>query len=143
MAVFDIRSAGPVAFDWVEEKSAYKITGSADASGEPIGDQASFTTEEWASPDYTTGVNHVDGHAVVKASSGDEVHIHYFGDSPAPDMTTGNFADDLRFEITGGTGQFDSASGSGRLTAHGNINENPCVVSSHLEGSIEVPALQS
>ena len=143
MARFDIRSAGPVEFVWVEEKSAYKITGKADASGEPIGDQASFTTEEWARPDYQTGVNHVDGQAVVEASGGDKIDIHYFGDSPAPDMKSGDFADDLQFQITGGTGQFDGASGSGRLTAHGNINENPCVVSSHLEGSIEVPALQS
>lgn len=143
MAHFDIRSAGPVEFAWVEERSAFRATGKAVASGEPIGDQASLVAEEWASPDYQTGVNHVTGQAVITASGGDEIRVRYTGDSPAPDMTTGNFVDDLRFEITGGTGQFDGASGSGRLTAHGNINENPCVVSSHLEGSIEVPVLQS
>ena len=138
---FDIVTSGPV--DYVPEGDAFRITGTATARGTLIGDSGAFTTSELARPDYQTGVNHVDGQAVVKATDGDELHIHYFGESPVPNMQTGDFADDLHFEIQGGTGRFEGASGSGRLTAHGNINDRPCIVASHLEGTIEVAALTS
>jgi hypothetical protein len=138
---FDIVPSGPV--DFVPEADGFRITGSATASGTWIGDSGSFTTSELARPDYQTGVNHVDREAVVKASSDDELFIHYFGESPVPNLETGDFADDLEFSTTGATGQFEGATGAGRLTAHGNINDRPCIVVSRLEGTIEVAAVTS
>ena len=138
---FEIVTSGPV--DYAPEADGFRITGSATASGTGIGESGLFTTSELARPDYQTGINHVDGEAVVRASDGDELYIHYFGESPVPNMETGDFADDLQFAITGGTGQFQGATGSGRLTAHGNVNDRPCIVESHLEGTIELAALTS
>jgi hypothetical protein len=138
---FDIVSSGPV--DYVPEGEAFRITGTATASGTVIGESGSFTTSELARPDFQTGINHVDGEAVVAGSNGDELYIHYFGESPVPNMETGDFADDLQFSITGGTGRFEGATGSGRLTAHGNVNARPCVVESHLVGTIELALVAS
>jgi hypothetical protein len=137
----DIVTSGPV--DYAPEGDGFRITGSANATGTRIGETGLFTTSELARPDYETGINHVDGEAVVKASSGDELYIHYFGESPVPNLETGEFADDLQFAITGGSGEFAGATGTGRLTAHGNINDRPCIVESHLEGTIEVAAAVS
>jgi hypothetical protein len=136
---FDIVTRRPV--DYAPEGEAFRITGSPTASGTVIGESGSFTTSELARPDYQTGINHVDGEAVVAASDGDELYIHYFGESPVPNMESGEFADDLQYSITGGTGRFEGATGSGRLTAHGNVNARPCVVESHLEGTIELVVL--
>jgi hypothetical protein len=138
---FHIIASGPV--DFVPEGppcNGYRITGSAAASGTHIGDASTFTTSECASPDYVNNVNHVDGHAVITADNGDQLFIHYHGDSPPPDLQTGDFHDDLAFDITGGTGHFGSAGGSGRLTAHGNIYQFPTIVSSHLDGTIDLHA---
>jgi hypothetical protein len=136
---FDIVTSGPVTFAWEDAPcNGYRIIGTAEAHGTHIGDKATFSTKECARPDYEAGVNHVDGEAVVTATSGDEIFIHYGGDSPVPDMKTGDFHDDLEFSITGGSGSFDGATGSGRLTAHGNINDNPTIVESHLEGTIDL-----
>ena len=138
---FDIETSGPVAFGFEEAPcGGFRITGTATAAGTPIGDGGTFTTNECAKPNYETGVNQVDGEAVVRAAGGDEIFLHYFGEAPVPDMTSGNFADDLEWTITGGSGRFDGATGSGRLKSHGNINDDPCIVEAHLHGTI---ALQS
>jgi hypothetical protein len=138
---FHIVASGPV--DFVFEPvpcGGFRITGSAAASGTHIGDASTFATSECARPDFVTGVNHVDGHAVVTADNGDQLFIHYFGDSPAPNLVTGDFHDDLAFAITGGTGHFSTAGGGGRLTAHGNIYQVPTIVSSQLDGTIDTHA---
>jgi hypothetical protein len=142
---FDISTSGPVTF--VEEQApcgGYRITGTADAAGTHIGDRATFATNECAQPNFQTGVNQVDGQAVVTATDGDQIFIHYHGQSPAPLPKEyggdGSFHDDLSFDITGGTGRFADASGGGRLTADGNIYDVPTVVKSRLQGTIAMRA---
>ena len=90
-----------------------------------------------------TPQNSIDGHAVVTRKNGDKLRIHYTGLSPAPspdDTGVGHLDDDLEFVIEGGTGRFENATGSGRLTATGDVyyDERPTVVSSQLKGTIEL-----
>ena len=105
---------------------------------------ATFETVERATPQPPTYMeNEVDGHAVVTRKNGDTLNIHYHGLSPAPapdDTGVGHLNDDLEFEIEGGTGRFENATGSGRLTATGNVyyDARPTVVDSQLKGTINL-----
>jgi hypothetical protein len=135
---FHIVASGPytIAFE-VSPCGGFRIigTGSA-ASGTHIGGKARFATSECARPDFAAGVNRVDGHAVVTASNGDVVFVHYLADSPPPDFQTGTFHDDGTFAIEGGTGRFDGATGSGRMIADGTLD--PQIVTAHFDGTIEL-----
>ena len=123
---------------------AYRIFGTADAEGTHIGPDATFTTVEKATPQPPTYTeNLIDGNAVVTASNGDEIWIHYHGTSPAPVgdfLHPGQLDDHLDFEITGGTGHFSDARGSGKLTATGTVyyDGRPTIVTSELAGTIKM-----
>src|SRR5262245_50742630 len=108
---FDIVTSGPVGFDCAYggvfpacDPMVFAITGSAPASGDPIGSGGTFSTRELATPISATE-NQIDGTAVLTAPDGDEIHIHYEGTSPAPnpdETGVGHLNDDLTFKITGG-----------------------------------------
>ena len=124
---------------------AYEITGDATAYGTHIGDDARFQPDEIASPISATS-NNINGHAMVTASNGDQLLIHYCGTSPAvmPDSAgVGHLNDHLVFDITGGTGHFSNASGNGNLTASGDVyfDARPTIVSSELKGTITLQTL--
>jgi len=146
---FLITASGPVGFDCWEgsgfpncDPPIFKIFGTAPATGNFIGRNATFETVEKATPQPPTYMqNDIDGHAVVTRKNGDKLNIHYTGLSPAPspdDTGVGHLNDDLEFVIEGGTGRFENATGSGRLTATGDVyyDERPTVVSSQLKGTI-------
>ena len=148
---FDITANGAVGFDCWEgggfpncDPPIYRIFGTAPASGTFIGKQATFETVEKATPEapsYTQ--NSIDGHATVTRRNGDKLFIHYTGLSPAPAPDAsgvGHLDDDLAFVIEGGTGRFENATGSGRLTATGDVyyDARPTVVSSELKGTINL-----
>ena len=146
---FDIVASGPVGFGCAEGGQfpncvpfVFLITGTAPAPGTHIGGRATFSTREIATPISFTD-NSIDGHAVVTATNGDQIFIHYTGISPAPspDSTgAGHLNDDLAFSITGGTGHFRDARGGGRLTATGAVffDGRPTIVSSELAGTIQM-----
>jgi hypothetical protein len=146
---FDITASGPVGFDCWEGSGfpncnppIFKIFGTAPATGTFVGKNATLETTEKATPQPPTyQQNEVDGHAVVTRKNGDKLNIHYNGLSPAPspdDTGVGHLADDLEFVIEGGTGRFENATGSGRLTATGDVyyDARPTVVSSEFKGTI-------
>jgi hypothetical protein len=148
---FRVTASGAVGFDCWEgsgfpncDPPIFKIFGTAPASGTFVGASATFETVEKATPQppsYTE--NEVDGHAVVTRKNGDKLNIHYHGLSPAPapdDTGVGHLNDDLEFVIEGGTGRFENATGSGRLTATGAVyyDARPTVVESHLNGTINL-----
>jgi hypothetical protein len=147
---FDIFATGPVGFGCAFggifptgcTGFAFLITGDAPANGTHIGDAARFQTHEIATPAPPTFVNNnIDGHAMVTASNGDQIFIHYCGQSPAPtpDNTgVGHLNDNLVFDITGGTGIFANATGNGHLIAGGDVffDARPTIVSSELKGTI-------
>jgi hypothetical protein len=137
MPNFHIVAPGPVAFAFEPFPcGGYRITGLAPASGTHVGSKGTMKASECSQPDGP--VNHVDGNAVVTATGGDKIAIHYFGDAPAADAT-GAFHEDLTFVITGGTGQFEDATGGGRLTTNGVINFfGPTLVTAHLDGTIKL-----
>jgi hypothetical protein len=148
---FLITASGAVGFDCWEgggfpncDPPIFKIFGKAPAQGTFIGKEATFETVEQATPQPPTYMeNAVDGHAVVTRKNGDTLNIHYHGLSPAPgpdDTGVGHLNDDLEFEIEGGTGRFENATGSGRLTATGNVyyDARPTVVDSQLKGTINL-----
>jgi hypothetical protein len=113
----------------------FRITGLAPASGTEIGDNGTLAATECSRPDGA--VNHVDGQAVVTATGGDQIFIHYFGDSPPAD-SNGVFHEELSFTITGGTGHFEGSTGGGRLTTDGVINFfGPTIATAHYDGTIE------
>ena len=134
---FHIVAPGPVAFAFEPFPcGGYRITGLAPASGTHIGGKGTMRATECSRPDGP--INHVDGQAVVTATGGDQITIHYFGDAPAAD-STGAFHEDLAFVITGGTGHFEGATGGGRLTTNGVINFfGPTLVTAHLDGTIKL-----
>ena len=148
---FDVVAKGRVGFGCAKggqfpncKPFVYLLTGTAPASGTPIGEHGTFNTRESATPISKTH-NRIDGHAVVTAADGDKIFIHYTGLSPAPaaDKTgVGHLNDDLRFSITGGTGRYAGAQGSGRLTATGAVyyDKRPTIVSSKLLGTIKTHA---
>jgi hypothetical protein len=148
---FDIFATGAVGFGCAGATDtfpvcinppAFAITGDAPAYGTHVGDDARFQTLEIATPQPPFGAtNSINGHAMVTASNGDQISIHYCGISPAPspDSTgVGHLNDNLVFDITGGTGHFSNASGNGRLTATGNVyfDGRPTIVASELKGTI-------
>jgi hypothetical protein len=148
---FRITASGPVGFDCWEgggfpncDPMIFKIFGTAPAKGTFIGQNATFETVEKATPQPPTYAdNEVDGHAVVTRRNGDKLYIHYNGLSPAPsadETGVGHLNDDLGFVIEGGTGRFENATGSGRLTATGNVyyDARPTVVESELTGTINL-----
>jgi|tagenome__1003787_1003787.scaffolds.fasta_scaffold20368129_2 hypothetical protein len=148
---FQITASGPVGFDCWEgggfpncDPMIFKIFGTAPASGTFVGKTATFETTEKATPQPPTYAdNEVDGHAVVTRKNGDKLYIHYTGVSPAPnpdETGVGHLNDDLGFVIEGGTGRFENATGSGRLTATGAVyyDERPTVVESTLTGTISL-----
>jgi hypothetical protein len=148
---FRITASGPVGFDCWEgggfpncDPMIFKIFGTAPATGTFVGKTATFETVEKATPQPPTfAQNEIDGHAVVKRKNGDELYIHYTGESPAPspdETGVGHLNDDLGFVIEGGTGRFENATGSGRLTATGDVyyDARPTVVSSELNGTISL-----
>jgi hypothetical protein len=150
---FDVEATGAVGFGCANPADpfpvclnppAFAITGTAPAHGSHVGGKATFSTREIATPIPPTFTNNsIDGHATVTATNGDQIFIHYFGISPAPtpDSTgVGHLNDNLTFEITGGTGHFSDASGSGRLTATGVVyfDARPTIVHSELSGTISM-----
>jgi hypothetical protein len=150
---FRITASGPVGFDCWEgggfpncDPMIFKIFGTAPATGTFVGKQATFETIEKATPQPPTfAENEIDGHATVTRKNGDKLYIHYTGQSPAPspdDTGVGHLNDDLGFVVEGGTGRFENATGSGRLTATGDVyyDERPTVVSSQLKGKITLKA---
>ena len=153
---FRITASGAVGFDCWEgsgfpncDPPIFKIFGTASASGTFVGKNATFETVEKATPQPPTYTeNEVDGHAVVTRKNGDKLNIHYQGLSPAPapdETGVGHLNDDLGFVIEGGTGRFENATGSGRLTATGNVyyDARPTVVDSQLTGTINLKARDS
>jgi hypothetical protein len=153
---FDVKAKGAVDFGCANAADpfpvclnppAFAITGTAPASGPHVGGKATFSTREIATPippDFTQ--NSIEGNAMVTATNGDQIFIHYFGTSPAPnpDPATGigQLNDNLTFEITGGTGRFEDARGSGKLVATGDVffDARPTVVDSELSGTIKMHA---
>lgn len=146
---FDIVTSGPVSFGCAYggvfpacDPLVFLISGTAPASGMPIGSDGTFTTNEHATPISATE-NQIDGHAVLTAQNGDEIHIHYEGTSPAPtpdETGVGHLNDDLPFTITGGTGRYSDAEGEGRLIATGPVyyDGRPTIVASELKGTIRI-----
>jgi hypothetical protein len=120
---FKVSTSGPVGFgvDPVTCPGGFVITSSAPASGTHIGGQGTFSAHECATPDYTTGVNHVDGEGVFTSTDGAQIFFHYGGTSPLPDIATGVISEQLAFSITGGSGRFSGATGGGVLRTHGNF----------------------
>jgi hypothetical protein len=144
-----ITATGPVGFDCWQGSGfpncnppIFKIFGTAPAEGTFIGKHGTFSTVEQATPQPPSyAENVIDGHAVVTRKNGDKLYIHYTGLSPAPnpdETGVGHLDDDLEFVIEGGTGRFENASGSGRLTATGDVfyDTRPTIVSSQLKGTI-------
>jgi hypothetical protein len=141
---------GPIAFGcWAQgvfpacTPLSFSITGTALASGTLVGANATFSTVEQATPISQTQ-NSIDGHATVIATDGDELFIHYSGTSPAPvpDSTgAAQLNDNLPFTITGGTGLFAGAAGSGRLISTGVVyfDARPSAVSAEYTGTISAP----
>jgi hypothetical protein len=154
---FHLVAVGPVQFACVVGflpncggDFALQITGSAPAQAPHLGlgHNATFSTVEIATPDFSnpTGpVNDVDGNATVTATNGDTISIHYFGQSPLPiPDATGHaqLSDNLTFDIVGGTGRYEGASGGGALTASGDVDftgQSPTIITSHLDGTITLP----
>jgi hypothetical protein len=134
---FHIVAPGPVAFAFEPFPcGGFRITGLAAASGTHVGSKGTMRADECSRPDGP--INHVDGQAVVTATGGDEIAIHYYGDAPAADAS-GAIHEDLTFVITGGTGHFEDATGGGRLTTNGVINFfGPTLVTAHLDGTIKL-----
>jgi len=151
---FDIKASGAVAFGCANAADpfpncfnppAFSITGTAPASGPHVGGKATFSTREIATPQPPTfTTNKVEGNAMVTATNGDQIFIHYSGTSPAPfpDPVTGvgQLDDNLTFEITGGTGRFEDARGGGKLVATGDVffDARPTIVDSELSGTIKI-----
>ena len=148
---FLITATGPVGFDCWEgsgfpncDPPIFKIWGTAAATGTFIGKQATLDTVEKSTPQPPAfAENDVDGHAVVTRKNGDKLNIHYSGLSPAPlpdENGVGHLKEDLGFVVEGGTGRFENATGSGRLTTTGDVyyDERPTVVSSQLKGTINL-----
>jgi hypothetical protein len=159
---FDIHATGAVGFDcWAGggfpacNPFIFRITGNAPAYGTHVGSGSTFSTVEEATPISATD-NVIDGHAVVTATNGDQICIHYTGISPAPVgdfFHPGHLNDDLAFTIEDypgsagnypgctSSGHFSDAAGSGRLTASGTVyydGINPTIVSSELKGTISM-----
>jgi hypothetical protein len=111
-----------------------------------VGDGATLSISECATPSMDPTVNNIDGHATVTAPNGDQIFIHYYGPTGAlfPDFSkpcpTAQLSDDLAFDITGGTGHFAGASGHGRLTAGGTVYfcPTPTIVTSEFKGTISM-----
>ena len=132
---FKVSTSGPVGFgvDPVACPGGFVITASSPASGSHIGGKGTFEASECATPDYTTGINHVDGEGVFTSTDGARIFFHYGGTSPLPDIATGVISEQLAFSITGGTGRFAGASGGGVLRTHGNFYVS---VTGEYEGTI-------
>lgn len=117
--------------------NGYQITGpGSPAEGPPLGLNGIFTTLECAEPDDTAGVNHVDGNAIMTDANGDQIFLHYVATTPPPDFVLGTFHEDGTFEITGGTGRFEGATGSGQFSTDGTLQ--PQVVKATWTGTIRL-----
>ena len=135
---FEVSASGPVGFgvDAATCPGGFVITASSTpASGTHIGGKATLDARECATPDYTTGINHIDGEGAFISTDGAQIFFRYGGTSPLPDTTTGVISEELAFSITGGTGRFAGASGGGVLRTHGNFYVS---VTGEYDGTIEL-----
>jgi hypothetical protein len=57
------------------------------------------------------------GVMTLEFANGDEVYLTYSGVAPYPEPDTETIVADVEFEVTGGTGTFEAATGSGEMTA--------------------------
>jgi hypothetical protein len=114
---------------------SFLITGNAPATGTHVGGKGTLSETECATPDFVHQSNHVDGNGTITTTGGDQIFFHYGGDEPLPDLGTGNVSEELAFTITGGTGHFAGASGSGLLHSHGNFF---VAVTAELDGTIAI-----
>ncbi len=63
------------------------------------------------------GVNTIAGELTLIAANGDKVYLDYAGVNGPPDPVTLILVSEVDYVITGGTGRFADASGSGTMTA--------------------------
>jgi hypothetical protein len=85
---FRVSASGPVGFgvDPVACPGGFVITASSTpASGTHIGGSATLNAHECATPDYTTGINHIDGEGAFTSTDGAQIFFRYGGTSPLPD----------------------------------------------------------
>lgn len=68
-----------------------------------------------------------DGHAVMTAQRGGELYVSYSGEGDLPDLS-GHFHVTGPFRITGGTGLFRAATGSGVVTGDGSVASPEVIV---------------
>jgi hypothetical protein len=96
---FKVSTSGPAGFgvDPVTRPAGFVITASSPARGSHIGGKGSFNAHECATPDYRTGINHVDGEGAFTSTDGAQIFFDYGGTSPLPDTTTGLIREGPRF----------------------------------------------
>lgn len=58
------------------------------------------------------------GKMTLTAENGDEIYLAYWGVAPFPGPDTETIVAELEFKVTGGTGQFDGATGHGDMTGY-------------------------
>jgi hypothetical protein len=135
---FGVSASGPVGFgvDPAACPGGFVITASSTpASGTHLGGKATLDARECATPDYTTGINHIDGVGSFTSTDGAEIFFRYGGTSPLPDTATGVISEQLTFSIIGGSGRFAGATGGGVLRTSGNFYVS---VTGEYDGTIEL-----
>ena len=85
-------------------------TGTASHLGRTVLDGAHCTPE--------MGVDTIAGEITLIAANGDKVYLDYAGVNGPPDPVTLILISEVDYVITGGTGRFAGASGSGDMTAY-------------------------
>jgi uncharacterized membrane protein YgcG len=120
---------------------ALLVKANGTARGTLLSGHATTYAEECTIPDYAGGHFYVHGLGTFTAPDGSMLSIEYHEDAPVPDFVTGTpFHDEGTFVVTGGTGRFAGATGSGTLIADGAIDPVTYVanVSASYDGVIQL-----
>jgi hypothetical protein len=120
---------------------ALLVVANGTAKGTEISSHATTYAEECTTPDYVNGRFYVHGLGTFTAPDGSVLSIEYYEDAPVPDFVTGQpFHDEGTFTITGGTGRFAGATGSGTVVADGAIDPATytATVSASYDGVIQL-----
>lgn len=128
-----LTSAPPVLF---QSCDVLLVEATGVASGTHISSHAASYAEECTTPDYVNGLFYVHGLGTFTAPDGSVLSIEYNEVAPVPDFVNGTpFHDEGTFVVTGGTGRFAGATGTGTIVADGVID--PTDFTAHVTASYD------
>ena len=99
----------------------FRVSHTGSGSATHLG-KATWSATECVDLLANPGRAHVrDGRAVLTSANGDTLQLSYEADGALPDAA-GNVHVTGPYEVTGGTGRFEGATGGGTLTGDANVN---------------------